>query len=85
MAIDPTAVRLAESYTRPGGTATGNVMNAVGGEESLTAKRLGFFRDLVPDIGGFADRSLYSVSLTGDLVLKAAPCCSVSNSAPRKR
>lgn len=26
---------------RPGGTATGNVMNAVGGEESLTAKRLG--------------------------------------------
>lgn len=50
MAIDPIKVRLAESYTRPGGTATGNVMNAVGGEESLTAKRLGFFRDLVPDV-----------------------------------
>jgi putative tryptophan/tyrosine transport system substrate-binding protein len=50
MAVDPVAVGLAESYRRPGGTATGNVMNAVGGEESLTAKRLGFFRDLVPNI-----------------------------------
>jgi len=50
MAVDPVAVGLAESYRRPGGTATGNVMNAVGGEESLTAKRLGSFRDLVPNI-----------------------------------
>ncbi|RXH20673.1 ABC transporter substrate-binding protein [Bradyrhizobium guangzhouense] len=50
VAVDPIAVGLAESYARPGGTATGNVMNAVGGEESLTAKRLGFFRDLVPNV-----------------------------------
>lgn len=50
MAVDPVAVGLAESYRKPGGTATGNVMNAVGGEESLTAKRLGFFKDLVPNI-----------------------------------
>ncbi len=50
IAIDPIAVGLARSYTRPGGSATGNVMNAVGGEESLTAKRLGFLRDLVPGI-----------------------------------
>jgi ABC-type uncharacterized transport system substrate-binding protein len=50
MAVDPVAVGLAESYRRPGGTATGNVMNAVGGEESLTAKRLGLFKDLVPNI-----------------------------------
>ncbi len=50
IAVDPIAVGLAESYARPGGTATGNVMNASGGEESLTAKRLGFFKDLVPDI-----------------------------------
>jgi len=50
IAVDPIAVGLAESYTRPGGTATGNMMNAIGGEESLTAKRLGFFKDLVPDI-----------------------------------
>ena len=50
IAVDPVAAGLAQSYVRPGGIATGNVMNAVGGEESLTAKRLGFFRDLVPDI-----------------------------------
>ena len=50
IAVDPIAVGLAKSYTKPGGTATGNVMNAIGGEESLTAKRLGFFRDLVPNI-----------------------------------
>ena len=50
IALDPIAVGLAESFTRPGGTATGNVMNAIGGEESLTAKRLGFFKDLVPNI-----------------------------------
>jgi len=50
IAVDPVAAGLASSYTRPGGTATGNVMNAIGGEESLTAKRLGFFRDLAPDI-----------------------------------
>jgi putative ABC transport system substrate-binding protein len=50
VAIDPIAFGFAKSYTHPGGAATGNVMNAVGGEESLTAKRLGFFRDLVPNI-----------------------------------
>jgi putative ABC transport system substrate-binding protein len=50
IAVDPIAVGIAQSYTRPGGTATGNVMNAVGGEESLTTKRLGFFKGLVPGI-----------------------------------
>jgi putative tryptophan/tyrosine transport system substrate-binding protein len=50
MAIDPIAVGLAESYRKPGGMATGNVMNAVGGEDSLTEKRFGFFKDLVPNI-----------------------------------
>ena len=50
MAVDPVAVGLAGSYRKPGGMATGNVMNAAGGEESLTAKRLGFFKDLVPKI-----------------------------------
>jgi putative ABC transport system substrate-binding protein len=49
-AADPIAYGLVQNYTKPGGTATGNVMNAIGGEESLTAKRLGFFRELVPDI-----------------------------------
>lgn len=50
IAIDPIAFGFAKSYTNPGGTATGNVMNAIGGEETLTAKRLGFFRELVPNI-----------------------------------
>ena len=49
MAVDPVAVGLAESYRRPGGTATGNVMNAVGGEESLTAKRLGLLQGPGPE------------------------------------
>ena len=44
IAVDPVAAGLAQSYVRPGGIATGNVMNAVGGEESLTAKRLGLFQ-----------------------------------------
>jgi putative ABC transport system substrate-binding protein len=50
IAIDPIAFGFARSYTHPGGMATGNVMNAVGGEETVTAKRLGFFRELVPNI-----------------------------------
>jgi putative ABC transport system substrate-binding protein len=29
---------------------TGNVMNAVGGEETMTQKRLGLFKQLVPDL-----------------------------------
>ncbi|HEX2366030.1 MAG TPA: ABC transporter substrate-binding protein [Bradyrhizobium sp.] len=49
-AADPIAFGLARSYTHPGGNATGNVMNAVGGEESLTEKRFGFFKELVPNL-----------------------------------
>ncbi|WP_027527392.1 ABC transporter substrate-binding protein [Bradyrhizobium sp. Ec3.3] len=75
MAIDPIAVGLAESYTRPGGTATGNVMNAVGGEESLTAKRLGFFRHLVPNIRrlgmiGVADYGLARLETSEEAALR---------------
>ena len=29
---------------------TGNVMNAVGGEETMTQKRIGFFKELVPNL-----------------------------------
>ena len=50
VAADPIALGFAKSYTQPGGMATGNVMNAIGGEETMTAKRLGFFRELVPNI-----------------------------------
>jgi ABC-type uncharacterized transport system substrate-binding protein len=49
-AADPIKAGFAESYVRPGGHATGNVMNAVGGEEALTQKRMNFFKELVPDL-----------------------------------
>jgi putative ABC transport system substrate-binding protein len=50
IAADPVALGLAQSYVHPGGMATGNVMNAVGGEEAITQKRIGFFKELVPGL-----------------------------------
>jgi putative ABC transport system substrate-binding protein len=60
IAADPIGLGWAESYAKPGGMITGGVMNAVGGEESLTSKRIGFFKELVPNLMrlgmiGFAD------------------------------
>jgi putative ABC transport system substrate-binding protein len=49
VAVDPIATGLGQSYAHPGGMITGNVMNAVGGEETMAQKRLGFFRALIPD------------------------------------
>ena len=49
-AADPIKAGFAQSYVHPGGNTTGNVMNAVGGEEALTQKRMGLFRELVPDL-----------------------------------
>jgi ABC-type uncharacterized transport system substrate-binding protein len=50
IAADPIGLGWAESYAKPGGMITGGVMNAVGGEESLTSKRIGFFKELVPGL-----------------------------------
>jgi len=50
VAVDPIKLGFVQSYVRPGGNATGNVMNAIGGEEALTQKRMGMFRELVPDL-----------------------------------
>lgn len=50
IAADPLAIGWAQSYVRPGGMLTGNVMNAVGGEETMTQKRIGLFKQLVPDL-----------------------------------
>jgi len=50
VAADPIALGWVESYAHPGGMITGNVMNAVGGEESMTQKRIGFFKQLVPSL-----------------------------------
>jgi len=49
-AADPIKAGFAQSYVRPGGNTTGNVMNAVGGEQALTQKRMGLFKELVPDL-----------------------------------
>jgi putative ABC transport system substrate-binding protein len=50
IAVDPIKSGMAESYARPGGRFTGNVMNAVGGEETMTQKRIGFFKQIVPNL-----------------------------------
>jgi putative ABC transport system substrate-binding protein len=50
VAADPVALGWVQSYSRPGGLITGNVMNAVGGEESITQKRIGLFKQLVPNL-----------------------------------
>jgi putative ABC transport system substrate-binding protein len=50
VAVDPVALGWVQSYQHPGGMITGNVMNAVGGEETLTQKRIGLFKQLVPDL-----------------------------------
>ena len=50
IAADPIALGWAKSYAQPGGMLTGNVMNAAGGEVSMTRKRIGLFKELVPDL-----------------------------------
>jgi putative tryptophan/tyrosine transport system substrate-binding protein len=50
VAVDPVALGWVESYVHPGGMITGNVMNAVGGEETMTQKRIGLFKQLVPGL-----------------------------------
>ncbi|GLR90566.1 ABC transporter substrate-binding protein [Bradyrhizobium iriomotense] len=50
VAADVVALGIVQSYTHPGGILTGNVMNAAGGEETMTQKRIGFFKELVPNL-----------------------------------
>ena len=50
IAADPLAFGWAQSYAHPGGMITGNVMNAVGGEETMAQKRIGLFKQLVPGL-----------------------------------
>lgn len=49
-AADPIKAGFAESFVHPGGNTTGNVMNAVGGEDALTRKRMGLFKMLLPEL-----------------------------------
>jgi len=50
VAVDPVALGWVQSYVHPGGMITGNVMNAIGGEETLTQKRIGLFKQVVPGL-----------------------------------
>jgi len=66
-AADPIKSGFAESYLHPGGHATGNVMNAVGGEEALTQKRMNFFKELVPDLKRLGFIGSSSILATAEL------------------
>ena len=48
IALDPVEWGIVESYARPGGMITGNVLNALGGEDTIAEKRITLFKELVP-------------------------------------
>src|SRR5258705_3058099 len=50
IAADLVELGVVKSYVHPGGMVTGNAMNAVGGEETMTQKRIGLFKQLVPSL-----------------------------------
>jgi putative ABC transport system substrate-binding protein len=50
IADDPIRMGLAQSYARPGGNSTGNVMTATGSEDTVAQKRIGLFKELVPGL-----------------------------------
>jgi putative ABC transport system substrate-binding protein len=54
IAADPIQYGLAQSYAKPGGRFTGHVLNALGGEESVTEKRIAHFKELVPTLSRLA-------------------------------
>jgi putative ABC transport system substrate-binding protein len=70
VAADVIALGWAESYARPGGMMTGNVQNAIGGEEAITTKRISLFKELVPNLTrlgmiGFANGVLSNLEHNG--------------------
>jgi putative ABC transport system substrate-binding protein len=50
IAVDPVEYGWVKSYAKPGGMATGNVQNALGGLESLMSKQFQIFKELVPNL-----------------------------------
>jgi putative ABC transport system substrate-binding protein len=50
IAADLVKLGVVQSYVHPGGMLTGNVMNAIGGEETMAQKRIGLFKELVPNL-----------------------------------
>jgi len=70
VAVDVIALGWAESYARPGGMMIGNVQNAIGGEEGITTKRIGLFKEMMPNLTrlgmiGFADTRLANLEYDG--------------------
>jgi putative ABC transport system substrate-binding protein len=75
VAVDVIALGWAANYARPGGMMTGNVQNAIGGEESITTKRIGLFKELMPNLTrlgmiGFSEGILGNLEHNG--LLKAS-------------
>jgi len=64
VAADPIALGWAQSYVQPGGMITGNVMNAVGGEHTMTQKRIGLFKQLVPELTRLGMIASYNGAVT---------------------
>jgi putative tryptophan/tyrosine transport system substrate-binding protein len=50
IAADLVKLGAVQSYAHPGGMLTGNVMNAIGGEETMAQKRIGLLKELVPHL-----------------------------------
>jgi putative ABC transport system substrate-binding protein len=74
-AADPIASGFAQSYAHPGGMITGNVMSAVGGEETLGQKRIGLLKQLVPDLtrlGTIGSEAAVTAYKEKDVLLKVA-------------
>lgn len=49
-AADPVQWGVVESYSRPGGMVTGNVLTALGGEDTIAERRVSLFKELVPGL-----------------------------------
>lgn len=64
IADDPVRMGLVQSFAHPGGHTTGNVLTAMGGEDTMAQKRIGLFRELVP---GF--RRLGFIAMGNDFAL----------------
>jgi putative ABC transport system substrate-binding protein len=75
IAADPVALGWAQSYVHPGGMITGNVLNAVGGEETMVQKRIGLFKQLVPALtrlGVIASETAVTYLKEGEALRKVA-------------
>jgi len=76
---DPVKLGLAESYTRLGGMAAGNVMSAIGGEETITEKRIARFKELAPG----SETAWHDQHDKGHIGHREAKCLAKSGSSSR--